>query len=88
LFCGINSKNNRYFLRQGENIMTYEQAQIELSRLPTDKQLGVKLAQRAIAEGIIDKVSNDRNLDKIFGKEFEQGFNEYYNAWKIMQKYN
>jgi hypothetical protein len=88
LFCGINSKNNRYFLRQGENIMTYEQAQIELSRLPTDKQLGVKLAQRAIAEGIIDKVANDRNLDKIFGKEFEQGFNEYYNAWKIMQKYN
>lgn len=68
--------------------MTYEQAQIELSRLPTDKQLGVKLAQRAIAEGIIDKVANDRNLDKIFGKEFEQGFNEYYNAWKIMQKYN
>jgi hypothetical protein len=68
--------------------MTYEQAERILASLPTQRELGIKLAKRAIEQGIIDKVANDRNLDKIFGKEIEQGFFEYYNAWKILQKYN
>jgi hypothetical protein len=68
--------------------MTIEQAQNELASIVTDYELGVQLAKRAIFSGIIEKVANDKNLDKIFGKEVEQGFFEYYNAWKVMQKYN
>ena len=68
--------------------MTREQAEHILASLPTQKELGIKLAKQAIEKGIVEKVAQDRNLDRLFGKEVENGFFEYYNAWKIMQKYN
>jgi hypothetical protein len=68
--------------------MTYEQAQSILANMPTQRELGIKLAKDAIAKGLADKIAQDTNLDKLFGKEVEAGFHEYFNAWKIMQKYN
>lgn len=65
--------------------MTYEQAQRILDNIPTQRQMGIDLAKKAIQAGIQDKVANDTNLDKIFGKEIEAGFFEYYNAWKILE---
>lgn len=64
--------------------MTLEQAQRKLAELPTLYESGKRFAERHIADGFTAKIAEMTNLDKLYGAEWERGFFDYYNAWKII----
>jgi hypothetical protein len=66
--------------------MTAEQAQQMLDALPTLYDNGRNYAKKHIADGWTERLAKRTDLDRLFGKEWEQGFFDYWNAYKIINQ--
>jgi hypothetical protein len=64
--------------------MTFEQAKALWDSLPTFYEKGREFAKKHIEDGLTAQIANMTDLDKLFGKEWEQGFFDYWNAYKII----
>jgi hypothetical protein len=69
--------------------MTLEQAKKryeEYMFIATGYPLGRELAKEVIADGTLEKFEKNCECFSVFPPDFERGFWEYVNAWKVLNQ--